>query len=113
MPQVYGSIHNRMMENVKSPVPIVGMGVTILMYSDRHAATIVEICSPSTIIVQRDIATRIDKNGMSENQEYNYTPDTNAPKEVVTLRKDGRWKLTKEKTVVRLGERDAYYDFSF
>ena len=42
------------------PVPEVGMGATILMVSDRHAATIVEVFGigkATAVNVRRDIAT--------------------------------------------------------
>lgn len=113
MKRLYGSLFNRLMENVKPPVPEVGMGATILMYSDRHAATVIEVLSPSRIVIQEDTATRTDKNGMSESQEYAYTPDPKAEKLTVSLRKDGRWKIQASQTIIKLGERDAYHDYSF
>lgn len=111
--RLYGSLTNRLMENVKPPVPEVGMGATIVMYSDRHAATVVEVVGPKKIIVQEDTSTRTDKNGMSENQDYNYSPNPAAPRRTFTLRKDGRWHESKAGTIIRLGERDSYHDFGF
>ncbi len=61
------------------PDPEVGMGATILCWTDRHAATIVAVGQwrGSTLLdVQRDYATRIDKNGMSECQTYEYHRNT-------------------------------------
>lgn len=113
MKQIYGSLFNRLMENSKPVTPEVGMGATLLMYSDRHAATVTKVFSPTTIVIQEDNASRTDKNGMSESQEYAYTPNTGAEEVFVTLRKDGRWKVKKSQTVVMLGERDAYHDYSF
>ncbi len=113
--QVYGGLINRLMENAKSPEPTVGMGATECMYSDRHACTIVEVRSPTTIVVQRDKAKRIDNNGMSESQTYEFTPNPEAPKVVVTKRRNGRWvaKGNKQSSPgFMLGERDEYYDFS-
>lgn len=89
--RLYGSLNNRLMENSKQPTPVVGMGVTQCMYTDRHAYTIVEVISPKKIVVQQDDATRTDNNGLSESQQYSYKPDPDAPKEVITLRKNGRW----------------------
>lgn len=111
--RVFGSLNNRMMEDVQSPAPVVGSGATVLMYSDRHAATVVEVLSPARVVIQEDTATRTDKNGQSESQEYAYTPNPNAPRQIVSLRKDKRWKIAKSNTVVRFGERDAYHDYSF
>jgi hypothetical protein len=113
MTRIYGSLTNRMMENVKPVQPTKGMGATVLMYSDRHAATVVEILSAKRIVIQEDVAVRTDKNGMSENQEYEYTPNPAADRRTVTLRKDGRWRVSKSQTVILLGERDSYHDYSF
>ncbi len=113
MKRLFGSLFNRLDENRKPPTPEVGMGATVLMYSDRHAATVVEILSPKRILIQEDIALRLDKNGMSESQEYAYGRNTSAVKREFSLRKDGRWKEAKGSTVLMLGERDHYYDYSF
>jgi hypothetical protein len=108
---------NRIAETAKPQNPTVGMGCTILMYSDRHAATVVAILSPKRIQIQEDTAKRTDNNGMSESQEYTYEPNPNGPTHIVTLRKNGRWVLQGQSkqngTVVRMGDRDAYYDYSF
>jgi hypothetical protein len=57
--RVFGNLMNRIAETAKPPVPEVGMGATILMYSDRHAATVIEILDvrmiskqPTKIVVQ-------------------------------------------------------------
>ena len=97
-------------------LPEVGMGATLILWSDRHAYTVVEVKSPRTIIVQRDNAKRTDNLGMSESQEYSYTPNPNAPKEVFTFRKNGRW-VEKGKSIrnspLVLGIREEYYDYYF
>jgi hypothetical protein len=114
MAKWYGSLTNRLAENTKSPKPEVGMGVTFMMYSDRHAGTIVEVLSPKKIMVQFDKAVRTDSNGFSENQSYKFEPQPTSAKILVTLRKDGRWhEGTKlDGTVVVLGRREEHYDFS-
>jgi hypothetical protein len=115
--RMHGNLNNRLAEVAKPKPPEVGMGATILMYSDRHAATIIEIVSPKEIIIQQDISTRMDKNGQSESQEYSYLPDPNAKKETFTLRKTGQWircgDSLRSGTVLQIGERDEYYDPSF
>jgi len=99
---------------VSDVVPEAGMGATNVCYSDREAYTIVEVLTPRKIIVQRDKATRTDSNGMSEMQKYNFESDPNAPKVVVTKRKDGRWLRQKtDHDVFVIGSRQEYYDFSF
>lgn len=99
-------------------VPEVGMGATILMYSDRYAATIVRVHeNGKTVYVQRDHAVRTDSNGISESQEYQYSPNANATIETYTLRSNGRWirkgESMKHGTGLSIGSRDEYYDFSF
>jgi hypothetical protein len=47
------------------------MGATVLMYSDRHAGTIVEVCG-KRLMWQADTASRTDKNGVSDAQSYSY-----------------------------------------
>src|ERR1700734_2303534 len=69
-----GSLVNHMMSLSKLMTPEIGMGATILCWTDRHAATITHV-TPKTITVARDIATRVDSNGMSECQKYRYEPD--------------------------------------
>lgn len=69
-----GSLVNHIYGSSANPVPEVGMGCTVLGWTDRHAATIVEVKSPTKIAVVGDIAERTDSNGMSENQEYRYSP---------------------------------------
>lgn len=88
----------------------VGMGVTMLSWTDRHAGTIVKI-TPKQIHVQRDEATRIDKNGMSESQEYSYLPISGAPIEIFRLTKRG-WRSASYSGLA-IGVRDEYYDYSF
>ena len=66
------SITNWMLSTTKgAPEPVVGMGATILMWTDRHAATIVKV-TPCTIHVKRDKAIRVDGGGMTEMQKYRY-----------------------------------------
>jgi hypothetical protein len=109
----FGSLDNFMLANTRlAQTPIVGMGVTFLSWTDRHAGTIVEV-SPSgkTITVQEDISTRTDTNGMSESQTYAYAPNPKAEKLVYRLTRRNRW--MRKGSVIRIGERDAYHDFSF
>ena len=113
-----GSFFNNMYGAAKNPEPTVGMGATILMWTDRHACTIVEVSKGGKRIgVQRDKATRSDGNGMSDAQEYTYEPDTDNVIRYFTLRKSGAW--VHEGDTMRGGEKIAigfrreYHDFSF
>lgn len=95
-------------------MPEVGMGATIAIGSDRHAATIIQVLQHGKkIVVQEDIATRTDKNGMSECQTYTYEPNLNGSVSIATKRKDGRYRIVGGKTPITVGYRNKYYDFSF
>lgn len=113
-----GSLVNYMYGNMTGqPKPTVGMGCTVLMWTDRHAATIVDVNkSGKTIKIQRDIAERVDTNGMSEGQEYTFKANPNAPVETFTLRKNGFYVQKGDSAngcKLFIGTREEYYDFSF
>jgi hypothetical protein len=110
----YGSMVNAIGNQTRSKQPEVGMGVTELMYSDRHPYTVTKILSPRKIIVQADDCKRIDNNGFSESQEYEYTPNPEAPLVTLRLNKYGRWKRAgdPEGSTYLIGEREEYYDFT-
>lgn len=106
------SLTNYLMSGtVGAPEPAVGMGATILMWTDRHAATIVKV-TRTQVHVQRDTATRVDDNGQSEVQDYIFTPDTKAPVEVFRKTKTG-YRMAGGGSSLRIGERDEYHDYSF
>jgi len=102
-----------------APEPEVGMGATIIMWSDRHAATIIEVARFKTgaragqvkaVTVQEDHAQRVDKNGMGDNQHYVYLPNPQGNTWTFKVRPNGSfgdkmWSLA-------IGFRDEHYDFS-
>lgn len=106
-----GSLVNYLMSGGTPPEPKVGDGATILMWTDRHAATIVKV-TPCTVSVQRDKAIRTDANGMSESQSYRYEPDPDAEVEVFRKTKRG-WRKSGGGAALLIGDRDEYYDYSF
>ena len=73
------------------PAPVVGMGATMVMHSDRHACTVIEVVSPSKVVVQLDHAVRTDTNGLSESQTYNYSPNPHGEIHTITKRLNGQW----------------------
>jgi hypothetical protein len=109
------------------PTPVVGMGATLLFYSDRRAATITKvelIRGKLYLTVQEDYSVRTDKNGMSECQDYDYTPNPTGRVQLFRQGKTGMWEQVRKnsetgryvKTDVgglRIGSRNTYYDFSF
>lgn len=106
----YGSVQNRIAEQSAQVEPQVGMGATITAYTDRYAATIVKVTAVQ-VHVRRDIATRIDKNGFSESQEYSYQPNPEALIDIFRKTKRG-WRNSAGNGLL-IGERRAYHDFSF
>lgn len=114
-----GSLINLVSGNARYPEPKVGMGATILMWTDRHAATIVAVsASGKQVTIQEDKATRTDNLGMTDSgQEYTFEANPDAPKRVYTLRKNGAWVLKGDALNggqrLAIGHRDHYYDFSF
>ena len=103
------------------PEPAVGMGVTMLYWTDRYAATIVEVSrGGKKVAVQKDKSTYLPKNGRSryetEMQDYTYEANPHAPVEYFTLRKNGRWvRLGSDMkgTSLMLDVRDEYRDPHF
>ena len=116
-----GSLMNHVFSGYNDE-PAVGMGATILMWSDRSPATIIEV-NHSYIVIQEDRAERVDGNGMSESQSYEYSPDPEGAKRIYRKMKNGRWqehyinpetkRLVKAGGYLSIGEREKYYDYSF
>lgn len=117
-------IHSRATRG--QPEPVVGMGATVLHYTDRSPATIIEVTKIGkylAIVVQGDNAKRIDTNGMSECQTYEYTPNPEGGKTTYRFKNEAweaiyfntdtkRWKKSGG-SGLRIGEREKYHDFSF
>lgn len=97
-----------------TPVAEVGMGVTICYWSDCEPATITKVSAGGhKITIQEDKSKRIDKNGMSDSQEYEYARDTEGTIHVAYLRLDGTYRLARSKTRVSLFGRRKFHDYSF
>jgi hypothetical protein len=108
------------------PAPEIGMGATVLHWTDRSPATIVrvfEIYGLPAIEIQGDKYERTDSNGFSESQTYEYTPNPTGAKstwrfrnnkwEQVKINPDTkRWKCA-DGGGLRIGEREAYWDPCF
>jgi hypothetical protein len=94
----------------------IGDGATQSVGSDRYPYTVVKILSPRRMVVQQDNAVRTDKNGLSESQTYEYSPNPNATEVVITLRSNGRWYQLGQSTksgAFYIGRRSMYQDPSF
>jgi hypothetical protein len=111
-----GSLINHIVSGCRMAAPEVGMGATILGWTDRRACTITEVSkSGKRVGIVEDIATRIDKNGMSDSQEYTFERGTGSPS-FFTLRKNGAWVRQGESIRgqrLAIGKRNHYYDYSF
>jgi len=112
-----GSLINHLYATSKPAVPEVGMGATILRWTDRAAATIVEV-SPSgkSLKVKCDRSIRTDNLGMTDAQSYRYEQIEDIGAITYTLRKNGRWVRqgdTMNGESLAIGVRDTYHDYSF
>lgn len=91
--------------------PSVGLGATLLYWTDTHAYTITRVSSSGkTFWMKRDKAVRIDGNRMSDSQQYRYEAQPDMPEERVRMTKRG-WMCRGQ--FVRVGYRDEYYDYTF
>lgn len=111
---------------IGQPEPVVGMGCTVLCWTDREPATVIEIGTFRkllTVTVREDKATRTDNRGMCEEQEWSFTPNERGRVMRFARMPNGSWRelgtSDKGNTVfadghgLRMGERSKYYDFSF
>ena len=105
----------------------VGDGLTVSLWSDAHAGTIIKRTA-KTIWVQRDEATLIKEPkfivggfaGICTNNrdlEYTYKADLGGMVNKITKRKNGRWKLKGYSLKTASGNvyvgRNEYYDYGF
>ena len=107
--------------------PFVGMGATPLSWTDREAGTIIEVAKSKKgewiITVQEDDAKRIDQNGFSESQDYEYSANPEGPKLMFRYEDGKGWRAVRKNEKGRLvltgngdvliGAREKYHDFSF
>jgi hypothetical protein len=135
----YGNVLNRIIEETGFPVDYkveVGSGATRCSYSDREPYTVCSVDENwnnkgyEIVGIQEDDYKRIDNRGMDDDQDYEYTPNTNNPvvylKSSVVTTEKGDFKIynnvewsEKAKRWVKghnsygLGYRSKYHDFSF
>ena len=127
-----GSLINHILSTAKARTPEIGEGATILAWTDRYAGTVIAVETASSgqvviVTIQADDAKRVDSNGMSECQEYEYTRNEKAriwsfrldarmasPKWVeVHKSSTGRWNKTGNGTGLVIGRRQKFHDYSF
>lgn len=105
-----GSVMNHVMSRSNVSEVKIGDGATILQWTDRSAGTVVKI-TPTQIHVQEDNTVRIDSNGMSESQTYEYSP--NPEGKVHVFRKTNKGYRNVGGNGLAVGQRNKYHDFYF
>lgn len=124
-----GSLVNHLYsrEVIGEPEPTVGMGVTMLSWTDRYPGTIIRVFRVGTSTyaeVQNDKAIRVDNNGASEQQTWKCSPNKGGSVTTYRKGKTGIWEHVAKnpdtgrykksgRFGLRLGVRERYYDFSF
>ena len=124
--QWYGSFQNRLSERSKQPAPAVGMGATLCYWSDRVAATVVEISPDGKLLtVQNDTSRLAGGHIQTEQQRYIYAANPQGVKTVFRLDRQGRWRevyrneetgrmnLVDGGVGLLLGHRDEFKDPTF
>jgi hypothetical protein len=118
----YGSLSNILIDRVISENIEIGVGATVLHWSDRNAATVVDVIrfksgarkgEISGVYVTWDKATRTDTNGQSDAQSYEYETDWDGHRVRFNRCKDGRFIQAGGGNTLRIGYRETYYDYSF
>lgn len=120
-----GSLINHLYARTDSEPPYVGMPATLLMWTDRSPATVVDVnMKKRCVVVQEDDYKRTDSNGYCESQEYEYTRNPQATCHIFRKNKKGQWVLHRLNLETNrlvqspgygllLGQREKYYDPSF
>jgi len=109
--------------------PEIGMGATIVYWSDRQACTIVDVSKNGrTVTVTEDTATLTNSDELkchaggfaahvSGTQKYSYKSNPDGPTKQYSLRKNGRWirvgQSMRSGTNLSVGHRSQYYDYNF
>jgi hypothetical protein len=108
-----------------APAPTVGMGVTILMWTDRRVGTIVEVVSDSEVIfTEDDTVADKTKDCPMGHQNWINTPKPDGFRQTAKKGKDGKWyiphrtptgrmSVNKSCQPVAVGFKHYYHDWSF
>lgn len=100
-------------------------GATILSWTDRHPCTVIEKFKVGKfwyIEVQQDRAVRIDENGMSDSQKWEYSRDTTGIINTFRITENGYQHVRKNENGryvkatgygLSVGRREKFHDFSF
>lgn len=123
MSKWYGSLDNRLMENSLQPVPEIGMGATVTLWSDKHAYTIIEVSNevikaeiktdkgivvrsyPKWIQVTRDEVKIINGESVLGSPKYEFISDFSGKRETYFFHKlSGNYRKETTKQIFTNGE---------
>ena len=92
--RLYGCLSNRLEEGKTFVKEIkVGDGVTEYFYSDRKPYEVVEVINQKHIFIRTMDYKRLDSNGMSDAQDYEYISNEKNPKIELVLRNNVWYKV--------------------
>lgn len=94
--KLYGSLNNRLEEGQQFVKEIkVGDGVTEYGYTDRYPYEVTDVIDQKHIFIRSVDSKRVDNNGMSECQYYEYVSNENNPK-IELVKRNGIWYKVRE-----------------
>lgn len=100
-------------EAIKALVPRVGLPCTVYYYTDRHAATVTRIITPTKVAVQDNLVECIDYYAGT----YKILPELESGEQIFTKRSNGKWILegqhSKDGVRLLLHYQDHYIDPHF
>lgn len=103
----------RIVEAIKALVPEVGTPCTMILYTDRRAATVTRIISPCKIAIRLNETQCIDFYA----SEYEILPEVYGDEEIFTKRRNGVWvkesQPTKDGVLLALHFQTHYIDPNF
>lgn len=113
---MYGNVINRVMEESKTPVPVVGMGATECCWSDRHAYEVIAVRDEKHITVRRlTVNLKPGTDWLAQDWEYTSNPE-NPPVQLFKTAKGWRERFGTRRlgdNIFVLGRACEYYDPSF
>lgn len=92
----------------------IGVGATVSVGSDRIPCTVIKISKNKfKLVLQQDKYIRLDNNNMSDSQEYAYETDLNGTLYHAYKDKNENYYCKEFNSIVILGLRRRFYDYSF
>lgn len=88
-----------------------GTPATVCHFTDRDPYEVTRVSAKGTVWVRRMDYKRVDDNGMSDSQHYEYTSNPSYPEQRLSRRAGGRYYLAG--SYVSFGIARRYHDYSF